>query len=150
MLSVLKQRYYWPTMVPDVTDYVRKCPPCEQRSAGFAGKAPVQENYQATRPFQKMSIDFMTGLPPTDRGNTVLLTAICCFTRWVELIPLPDRSAKGVAEALTRRIFSDMAVAKSCQILAKNSLARSCHKYIGYWASTPAQTRFITRPARAR
>ena len=105
MLPVIQQKYYWPTILSDVHKYVLQCPRCEQRNAGFLGKAPIQENYQATRPFQKMSIDFMTGLPTTDRGNTVLLTAICCFTRWVELIPLPDRSAKGVAEALTRRIF---------------------------------------------
>ena len=105
MLASVRHHYFWPSLNEDVYRHVKSCLQCEQRNAGFQGKAPLQENYQATRPFQKVSIDFMTGLPVTDRGNSVLLTAICCFTRWVELIPLPDRSARGVAEALTRSVF---------------------------------------------
>ena len=105
MLAKMRGKYYWPSVNHDVLTYVHQCPKCEQRENGFRGRAPLQENYQATRPFQKVSIDFMTGLPVTDRGNTVLLTAICCFSRWVELIPLPNRSAREVAMALTRSIF---------------------------------------------
>ena len=105
MYATIRQRYFWPTLSHDVRQHVEHCRQCEQRSAQFRGRAPLQENYQATQPFQKVSIDFMTGLPLTDRGNTVLLTAICCFTRWVELIPMPDRTSTGVAEALARTIF---------------------------------------------
>ena len=105
MMASIQHKYHWPSIRQDVNKHVLNCSQCEQRNAGFRGRAPLQENYQATRPFQKVSIDFMTGLPATDRGNSVLLTAICCFSRWVELVPLPNRSAKEVAMALTRSIF---------------------------------------------
>ena len=105
MVLALRSRFAWRGMGSDAQAHVRNCAVCESRSAGFLGRAPIQENYQASYPFQKVSIDFLTGLPLTDRGNSVMLTAVDCFTRWVELVPLPTRSAKEVALALRDRIF---------------------------------------------
>ena len=105
MYEKLKTKFIWRGMRDDVKRHTMECSACEGRNAGFLGRAPIQDNYQAMYPFQKISIDFLTGLPVTDRGNSVLLTAVDCFSRWVELIPLPSRSAKEVALALRDRIF---------------------------------------------
>ena len=53
MLASISRKYYWPLIDLDVRTYVKECPQCEQRNAGFVGRAPLQDNYQATRPFQK-------------------------------------------------------------------------------------------------
>ena len=71
----------------------------------FFGRAPIQDNYHAVYPFQKVSIYYLNGPPVTGRNNSVLLTAVDCFSRWVELIPLPSRPAKEVVLALRDRIF---------------------------------------------
>ena len=68
-------------------------------------------------PFQKVSIDLLTGLPVTDRGNSVMLTVVDCFSRWVELIPLPCRSAKEVALALRDRVFFRHGI---CDVVSDN------------------------------
>ena len=117
MLEQLRRKYTWKGMEADLRQYLQQCPQCESRNAGFLGKAPIQDNYQATYPFQKVSIDLLTGLPATDQGNTVLLTVVDCFTRWVELIPLPSRTAKEVALALRDRVFFRHGV---CDVVSDN------------------------------
>ena len=60
----------------------------------------------ASQPWEVVSIDFLTSLPSTARGNKHLL--VCCdhFTRWVEVFPLPDMKATTVAQVLTHELFS--------------------------------------------
>ena len=39
-----------------------------------------------------------------------ILTCICCFSRWVWLIPIPDTSAETIAKALLERVLLDIAM----------------------------------------
>lgn len=98
-------KLWWSGMLKDAENYLQKCSKCIAKNKGYRGRAPIQDVYQSQYPFQKVSIDFMTGLPATVQGNSVLLTVVCCFSRYVELIPLPNRSAKQVAKAMRDRVF---------------------------------------------
>ena len=60
----------------------------------------------ATEPWEVVSIDFLTDLPTTARGNRHLLVVCDHFTRWVEVFPLPDMLAVTVAETLASQVFS--------------------------------------------
>ena len=139
MLARLRLTFVWTSMREQVMRHVQRCASCEGRSAGFLGKAPIQDNYQASHPFQKVSIDLLTGLPVTDRGNAVMLTAVDCFTRWVELIPLPSRTAKEVALALRDRLFLRHGV---CDIVSDNGaelvseIIKELYSLLGVKAST--------------
>ena len=139
MVEGIQGKFAWKGMNADIKKHVQTCRECEHRSAGFLGKAPIQDNYQAEFPFQKVSIDLMTGLPVTDRGNSVLLTVVDCFTRWVEIIPLPSRSAKEVARALRDRVFFRHGV---CDIVSDNGaelvsqITKELYALMGARAST--------------
>ena len=43
-------------------------------------------------------MDLITGLPPGPNGETILVVAICAFSKWVEAAPLPDRSSTTLAQ----------------------------------------------------
>ena len=45
-------------------------------------------------------MDSIGTLPVDKNGSKYILTVICCFTRWVSLYPLKDRTAKSCAECL--------------------------------------------------
>ena len=59
----------------------------------------------AKTPFERLSIDLITSFGCTERGNKAVLVCIDQLTRYTELIPLKDKSAKECALALFNNIF---------------------------------------------
>ena len=107
--KLLKQaqiRFYWLDMASDVTSFCAQCDRCAGRNGpNPKARAPMGELF-ASEPWEVLSIDFLTDLPLTERGNKHLL--VCCdhFTRWVEVFALPDMTAVTVARVLTEEVFS--------------------------------------------
>ena len=107
--KLLKQaqiRFYWLDMAADVTGFCAQCDRCSSRnSPNPQPRAQMGELFSA-EPWEVLSIDFLTDLPLTERGNKHLL--VCCdhFTRWVEVFALPDMTAVAVARVLAEEVFS--------------------------------------------
>ncbi len=104
-LSPVCERFWWPSMRNDVNEYVAACSTCEQNksknvpSAGLLQPLPVPQ-----RPWSDISLDFVTGLPPSV-GNTTVLTVVDRFSKMVCFIPLPKLpSAKDTAEVLMSHV----------------------------------------------
>ena len=70
------------------------------------GRTSLQNVTDSGYKWQKVSIDFVGPLNPSSKGNTHILTAKDCFTRWLEAIPTKDTSTATVVTALTREVFS--------------------------------------------
>lgn len=91
----------------DVSEYVAACTTCEQNksknvpSVGLLQPLPVPQ-----QPWSDISLDLLTGLPPSE-GNTAVLTVVDRFSKMVRFIPLPKiPSAKETAEVLMFRVLS--------------------------------------------
>ncbi len=105
-LALLKQRFWWASMGKDTREFVAACQVCSrnkglrQAPAGLLLPLPVPH-----RPWSHVSLDFVTGLPPSD-GNTVILTVVDRFSKAAHFIPLPKLpSAKQTAELMLHHIF---------------------------------------------
>ena len=58
-------------------------------------------------PWHQLGIDFVGPLtPPAEDGSRYILTLSDYFTKWVEAVPTPDKSANGVAAVLFKVIVS--------------------------------------------
>lgn len=60
---------------------------------------------QVGAPFDRLSTDYLGPLPVTPRGNRYILLATCNFTKWVEIIAVPDQSAVTCANKLLNEVI---------------------------------------------
>ncbi|KAI5085992.1 hypothetical protein C0J45_23069, partial [Silurus meridionalis] len=105
-LSLVKARFWWPSVVKDTRDFVAACPDCAQhknprgRPHGLLRPLPIPK-----RPWSHIAMDFVTGLPISS-GNTVVMTVIDRFSKMGHFIALPKLpSAKETAKLALQHIF---------------------------------------------
>lgn len=88
-LARLSENFYWSSMRVDVTQFVTTCIDCQhtkyetKRIAGLLCPLPVPH-----RPWEDLSLDFITGLPPC-QGYTVILAILDRFSKGIHLGKLP-------------------------------------------------------------
>jgi hypothetical protein len=105
-LAFLRQRFWWPTVAPDVSAFVAACMVCAQNKtprqapSGLLQPLPVPH-----RLWSLSSLDFVTGLPPSD-GNTTMLMVVDRFSKSAHFIPLPKLpSTKEKAQLMMQHVF---------------------------------------------
>jgi len=78
----------WTHMREHVKKFIRECPYCQKMSYL---KTPVHTHPFTTAaygPWQRLNIDSIGPLSMSAEGYCHILVIICCFSRWVELIPM--------------------------------------------------------------
>ncbi|KAK2989232.1 hypothetical protein RJ640_029530 [Escallonia rubra] len=73
-LALLQQGYYWPQMGDEVQEYVKTCLTYQQDKVEHKKKARLLQPLSiAKRPWESMSLDFITGLPKVEDLGTILV-----------------------------------------------------------------------------
>lgn len=101
-------KYYWPAMLSDVKEYCLACEPCAlQRWLNF--RAFFDPLNLTSGPFDVLGLEFLWPIQPQSlQGNNLILVIMDYFTKWVEVIPLPDQTALSTNKALTDRVICIM------------------------------------------
>lgn len=96
--------YYWPGMDKDINDFIKRCVKCQQR-AKVAQKphTELQPLPQCSAPNQRVHADLFGPLKTSGSGKKYILCITDAFTKYVELVALPDKEAETVAQGLFNR-----------------------------------------------
>ncbi|GMF61144.1 unnamed protein product [Phytophthora fragariaefolia] len=94
----VKKDYYWVGLYATVTRHVHACADCSTSKGIPHLKGYSPGNVLAERPFQLLSMDFVTPLPKTRRWNTSLLLFQYSFTGYVIAKAMSSIKAQDVAE----------------------------------------------------
>ena len=107
--ELLTRSYYWQGSKRDVVEYVKSCAVCQRNKAprhlpyGQLSSLPVPSS-----PFEELTMDFITGLPPAKRDGCVydaILVVVDRYTKMSRYIPArKDWTAKDLAEQFYRHI----------------------------------------------
>ena len=101
--ATIKQKFYFPRMHQIVTNYIKSCQTCQARKSPVDNERPFHLNIPVNYvPFETVHCDLKT-MPPSSRNHKFLLTLVCNITRFVILVPLVNKDAKCVAEAILER-----------------------------------------------
>jgi len=105
-LEKLRRDFFWPEMERELKEYVRSCDQCQrtkpsnQQPAGLLHPLPIP-----SRNWESVSMDFLTGLPKTQRGKDAIFVVVDRLSKMCHLCPTTkDASAPDIA----RLFFSDI------------------------------------------
>ena len=101
----LQSYAYWSGWRKDVELYIRRCDACCKYRKGPARPQGAMKNGVGLAPFQKFHIDLTGPHRKSSGGHVYLLTGICCFTKYLVVVPLRDKSALSVANALLEHVY---------------------------------------------
>ncbi|POM57841.1 Reverse transcriptase [Phytophthora palmivora] len=85
--------------------FVKQCVDCASGKGRPQNPGPSPGNIEPRRPFEVVSMDFVTHLPKSDRGITFLLLFQDSFSGFVMCKPMSSTTAQDVAEVYEEQVF---------------------------------------------
>jgi Integrase zinc binding domain len=85
--ALLQDRFYWPKMMNDVNHYILRCRTChlaktKSQNSGLYTPLPVPN-----APWEDMSMDFVMGLPRTQRSKDSIMAVVDRFSNMAHFVP---------------------------------------------------------------
>ena len=103
-LSCLRRKYFWPGIVRDVRNWVKKCIACVKRKASQVKQGLMQIRTYA-QPWDTVGIDLIGPFSETTTGYKYVLTVTDFFNHYTVIAPLRDESAKTAAYNLFNHVI---------------------------------------------
>ena len=107
-LALIKARFFWPKMKPEVEAYVIRCPQCQVIKAERQKKAGLLQPLDIpAEKWQSISMDFIVGLPRSAEGNNAIWVVVDRLTKMARFIPTKSTiTAKQLAIKFIKHLYS--------------------------------------------
>ncbi|UYV71271.1 hypothetical protein LAZ67_8002457 [Cordylochernes scorpioides] len=102
----LKNKYHWPSMLKDVSEFVKTCHLCQSRKGSNQSPSGLlQPILPANYPFERIGIDFVGPLPSTKRRRKWIIVLTDYYTRYAETKAVSEATVKEVSTFSIEQIF---------------------------------------------
>jgi hypothetical protein len=100
-MSMLQNNFYWPKLRQKVSKYIKSCTTCAiskptTKKQGLYTPLPTPD-----RPWESISMDYMSGLPSTKQGNDCVFLVVDHFSKMVILVACK----KNITTEATTKLF---------------------------------------------
>uniref|UniRef100_A0A1B0D850 RNA-directed DNA polymerase n=1 Tax=Phlebotomus papatasi TaxID=29031 RepID=A0A1B0D850_PHLPP len=113
-LRKFRERFYFPTSRKAVTSYCHACDICAAKMGPPRTTRGRLHPMPSGSPGDRWAMDILGPLPRTPRGSKYVLVVMDYFTKWPELLAIPDQSTVTVADALVDQVITRFGV--PCEI----------------------------------
>lgn len=107
-LELLRRHFLWPNMRRDVGEFIATCDNCQRNKA--ANQLPpglLQPLHVPKGLWESISMDLITQLPETKRGNTAIVVFVDRLSKMVRLVPVKTSiDAEEYAHVFVREVFA--------------------------------------------
>ncbi len=104
--SMLRGQYWWVGMQKEVATYVGRCEVCDRVRSSFNTLSPQLQPLPIMGLGYRWSLDFAGPLMTTSRGSKYVLVMVEHFSKWIELVALPQNSSELAAAAFLDRVLA--------------------------------------------
>ena len=103
--KVLRQGYYWPTILKDATGLVKKCRICQEHAKVSHLPSEPLTSITSPWPFQQWGLDILGPLPIGKGQCKFVIVAVDYFTKWAEAEPLATITEQKIRNFVWRAII---------------------------------------------
>ena len=103
--KVLRQGYYWLTILKDATDLVKKCRICQEHAKISRLPSEPLTSITSPWPFQHWGLDILGPLPIGKGQCKFIIVVVDYFTKWAEAEPLATITEQKIRNFVWRAII---------------------------------------------
>lgn len=100
MYKKLREIYKWKNMKKTIANYIKNCSSCTKNKHQKQNRELLEITTTPTKVFDTMSIDTVGPFTKTNQGNKYAVTMQCDLSKYVIIIPIPNKEANTVARAI--------------------------------------------------
>ena len=104
----IRQKYWWSNMKQDIARYIEECDVCRRIKAEHQKPAGLLQPLSIPEwKWDKIQMDFVTGLPKSQKGNDAIFVVIDQFSKVADFLPVKETiTASQLATLYISRIVS--------------------------------------------
>jgi hypothetical protein len=104
--TIIRQGYWWPTMLKDCTTHARSCSQCQRHAHLLHQPGTHLVPTTEPLPFARWGIDILGPFPKAAGQRTHLIVAVDYFSKWVEAEPLASLTTQKAWNFLWRSVIT--------------------------------------------